>query len=105
MKSLILPILAITSVVGTFSLVNPSSASAGTIYNRELNQQQRIYDGVKQGTINPSEFRNLERREAHIDDQRRYYLSRDGYLNRQEEGRLNSELNRVSNAIYRDRHD
>ncbi len=104
MKSLILPILAITSVVSTFSLVNPSSASAGTIYNREVNQQERIYKGVQQGTISQREYQNLERREERIDTQRRYYL-RDGHLNRQEAAHLTREENRVSNAIYRDRHD
>jgi hypothetical protein len=104
MKRLILPILAITSVVSTFSLVNPSSASAGTIYNREVNQQERIYKGVQQGTISQHEYQNLERREERIEAQRRNYL-RDGHLNRQEVARLTREENRVSKAIYRDRHD
>ncbi|ELS30377.1 MULTISPECIES: hypothetical protein [Pseudanabaena] len=104
MKSLILPILAITSVVSTLSLVNPSSASAGTIYNREVNQQERIYKGVQQGTISQSEYKNLEKREARIEAQRRNYLS-DGHLSRQEAARLTREQNRVSNVIYRDRHN
>jgi len=104
MKSLILPILAITSVVSTFSLVNPSSASAGTIYNREVNQQERIYKGVQQGTISPFEYQKLEAREAKIAAQRRTYF-KDGDLTKKEAVRLNNALDRTSRAIYRDRHD
>ncbi|PZO38311.1 MAG: hypothetical protein DCF19_16670 [Pseudanabaena frigida] len=104
MKSLILPIIAATSLVGTIALLNPSSASAGTIRDREVNQQERIYQGVKQGEIGQKEYRNLETREARIDAQRRAYLS-DGNLNRREASRLTNEQNRVSRAIYRDRHD
>ncbi|BBC22378.1 hypothetical protein [Pseudanabaena sp. ABRG5-3] len=104
MKSLILPILAITSVVSTFSLVNPSSASAGTIYNREVNQQERIYKGVQQGTISQQEYKNLQAREAKIAAQRRAYL-KDGDLTTKEAVRLTNAQNRTSRAIYRDRHD
>jgi hypothetical protein len=104
MKSLILPILAITSVVSTFSLVNPSSASAGTIYNREVNQQERIYKGVQQGTISPLEYKKLEARETKIATQRRVYL-KDGDLTKKEAVRLTNAQNRTSRAIYRARHD
>ncbi len=104
MKSFILPILAATSVVSTIALLNPSSASAGPIRDREINQQERIYQGVKQGEISQKEYRNLETREARIDAQRRDYLS-DGNLSHREAVRLTNEQNRVSRAIYRDRHD
>ncbi len=104
MKSLILPILAVTSVVSAIAFLNPSSASAGTIRDREINQQQRIYQGVKQGEISQKEYRNLEIREAKIAAERRAFL-RDGNLSTREKLRLTNDQNRVSNAIYRDRHD
>lgn len=104
MKSLILPVLVVTSVLSAIAFLNPSSASAGEIRDREVNQQQRIYNGVRQGEISRKEYRNLEAREARIEAQRRAYL-RDGNLNRREAARLTNEQNRVSQAIYRDRHN
>ena len=104
MKSLILPILAATSLVSTITLLNPSSASAGTIRDRQVNQQERIYKGVQQGTISPQEYKKLEAREAKIAAQRRVYL-KDGDLSGKEAVRLTNAQNRTSRAIYRDRHD
>jgi hypothetical protein len=104
MKSLILSVLAATTVASAITLLNPNSASAGTIRDRQVNQQQRIYNGVQDGTISQRELRNLEAREAKIAAQRRAYLS-DGDLNRREKARLINAQNRTSNAIYRDRHD
>jgi hypothetical protein len=104
MKNLILPIIAISSLVSAIAVLNPSSASAGEIRDREVNQQERIYQGVRQGEISQKEYRNLETREAKIETQRRVYL-RDGNLSHKEAVRLNNEQNRVSKVIYRDRHD
>ncbi|MBD2178954.1 hypothetical protein H6F42_18690 [Pseudanabaena sp. FACHB-1998] len=104
MKSFILPILAATSVLSTLSLVNPSSASAGTIYNRQVNQQERVYKGVQQGTISQQEYKNLQARETKIAAQRRVYL-KDGDLTKKEAVHLTTAQNRTSRAIYRDRHD
>ncbi|GBO55774.1 hypothetical protein APA_3924 [Pseudanabaena sp. lw0831] len=104
MKSLILPILATTSLLSAIAILNPNSASAGPIHERQVNQQERIYKGVQQGTISQQEYKKLEAREAKIAAQRRVYLS-DGDLNRKEAARLTNAQNRTSRAIYRDRHD
>ncbi|MFN6144709.1 MAG: hypothetical protein ACK48A_21255 [Pseudanabaena sp.] len=104
MKSYILPILAATSVLSTLSLMSPSSASAGPIHERQVNQQERIYQGVQEGTISQQESKNLQAREAKIAAQRRAYL-KDGELTKKEAFRLTNAQNRASRAIYRDRHD
>ena len=104
MKSLILPILAVTSLVSAVTLFTPNAASAGTIRDRQVNQQERIYKGVKQGTISQQEYKKLELREAKIAAQRRVYL-KDGDLSGKEAVRLTNAQNRTSRAIYRDRHD
>jgi hypothetical protein len=104
MKSLILPILVVTSALSAIAFLNPSSASAGTIRDRQVNQQERIYKGVQQGKISQQEYKNLEAREAKIAAQRSVYL-RDGKLSYKEAARLTNAQNRTSNAIYRDRHD
>jgi hypothetical protein len=104
MKSLIFTILTATSLVGTIAFLNPSSASAGEIRTRQVNQQERIYKGVQQGTISPLEYKKLEAREAKIAVQRRVYL-KDGDLSGKEAVRLTNAQNLTSRAIYRDRHD
>lgn len=80
----------------------PAIASAGE-YRREVYQRHRIYEGVKQGTINRREFRHLERREAALDAARVRKL-RDGHLTPQERRQLNRRENRISRDIYRARH-
>jgi hypothetical protein len=104
MKAITIALLA-TTAIGTVVL-NPTTASAGEVYNRELNQQYRIYKGVENGQISAREFRNLEIREARLDAQRRYDLYKDGgHLTAQDRARLNARENRISNSIYRDRHN
>lgn len=79
----------------------PAIASAGE-YRREY-QHHRIYEGVKQGTINRRELRHLERREAAL-DAARYRKPRDGHLTPQERRQLNRRENRISRDIYWARH-
>ncbi len=104
MKSLILPIFAATTVLSALSFMSTSSAYAGPIHERQVNQQERIYKGVQQGSISPSEYKKLEAREAKIAAQRRVYL-KDGDLNGREAVRLTNAQNRTSRAIYHNRHD
>jgi Ni/Co efflux regulator RcnB len=100
MKRLLSAILC----VATMAL--PLAARAGEVYDREQHQQQRIYQGVHNGTIGPREYRNLERREANLDRSRRYDLwKNDGRLAPQEARNLNRRENRLSHAIYRDKHN
>ena len=86
------------------TLFMPLAASAGEVHDREVNQQQRIFAGVKDGTINQREYRNLQRREAAIEVTRRNDL-RDGKLSRQEYKQLNQRADRLSQSIYHDKHD
>lgn len=83
-----------------------SKASAGEIYHREVRQQQRINQGVKNGTIQPGEYRNLERRETALNSTRQNDLKEnDGHLTAQERRNLNQRENNLSNSIYRDKHN
>ena len=86
------------------TLLIPMTASAGEVRDRQINQQQRIFDGVEDGTINQREYRNLQQRETAIELDRRRAL-RDGNLSRQEFRQLDHRQDRLSQAIYRDKHD
>ena len=87
-------------------LVSAGKASAGEVYHRETTQQSRIDQGVKNGTVTPSEYRNLQRREAALNTTRQRDLRRnDGRLTPQEYRRLNARENNLSHSIYQDKHN
>src|SRR5437588_9773537 len=78
-------------------------AQAGTV-QRDVNQQQRIEEGLQSGQLNTREAARLEREEARVErDQAR--AMQDGKLSPAEKARLAREQNRVSRDIYREKHD
>jgi hypothetical protein len=96
------------SIVAIFAgllVLTPIAAQAGQIQNRINRQQQRTYVGVKKGSISPKEFRQIERREDKIEAARFRAIRSGGKLTQVEKNRLNHRLNKLSNTIYRDRHD
>jgi hypothetical protein len=86
-------------------LLVPTIASAGPIQHREVNQQQRIYKGVQNGSLTGKEYRNLQRREQSIAAQRYRDVHDGGGLTAYERQRLNNRLDNTSQAIYRNKHD
>ncbi len=88
------------------SIFTPLCAQAGEVYHREWNQQHRIYQGVKDGTVSSREYGRLESQEARLNDQR-VRDDREGRpgLNRRQYVQLNREENHLSREIYRDKHN
>jgi hypothetical protein len=95
----------IYSALCAAALLVPTAAFAGPIQHRQVNQQQRIYRGVQNGSLTGKEYRNLQRREQSIAAQRYRDVHDGGGLTRNERLRLNNRLNNVSQAIYREKHD
>ena len=79
-------------------------AHAGYFEHREIRQQNRIYQGVKQGTINCRELHRLEMEQCRIARERRRILA-DGYLSWREKFKLERDMNRASRHIYRAKHN
>src|SRR3954447_7758889 len=78
-------------------------AQAGTV-QRDVNQQQRIEQGLRSGQLTTREASRLENEEARIErDQAR--AMKDGKLSPAEKARLEREQNAVSRDIYREKHD
>jgi hypothetical protein len=78
-------------------------AQAGTV-QRDVNQQERIEQGLKSGQLTTQEAARLEREEARVErDQSR--AMQDGKLTPAEKQRLSREQNNVSRDIYREKHD
>jgi hypothetical protein len=89
-------------------LIFPLAAQADeayprTINQRQANQQQRVFNGVKSGQISQQEYRNLERRSLSVELQQRRDMRDGGAYTPQERYQLNQRLNRISDSIYRDR--
>ena len=80
--------------------------TSATILQRKENQQHRVAQGVRSGQLTRHETRNLERREASINrEERRMRRADNGHLTRADRAALNRRQNRVSNSIYRDKHN
>jgi hypothetical protein len=71
---------------------------------RDVNQQQRIEQGLKSGELSSKEAGQLERDQQHVDRMEARDL-RNGSISPAEQARLNAAQNRSSAAIYNDKHN
>ena len=72
---------------------------------RDVNQQERIEQGLKSGQLNTKEAGQLERQQSRIDQTEARDLKRDGKLTAADQSQLNRMQNRASANIYRDKHN
>jgi uncharacterized lipoprotein YajG len=87
-------------------VVDPGHPRVNQVNRREERQQQRIANGIKNGTLNPKEAANLERREASLQNQEQKDMAKhNGHLTKAEQRQLNRRENRISKSIYRDKHN
>src|ERR1700677_19138 len=84
---------------------DPGHPRVNEVNGREQNQQDRIANGEKNGTLTPGQAAHLENREQHIDNQEKADMAaHNGHLTKGEQRQLNREQNRTSRQIYRDKH-
>ena len=83
-------------------LAQDAGSSSNT--QRDLNQQQRIENGLKSGQLNTREAGRLERGEAHV-EKLEARAGRDGTVSAAEQSRITAAQNRESAAIYNQKHD
>ena len=86
---------------------NPLSASsqrAQADTQRNINQQQRINNGVRDGSLTNHEASSLERGQSHVDS-REAHAGVDGHVGAGEQRRIARADNRQSARIHRQRHD
>lgn len=82
-----------------------ASFAQGTIQQRQENQQQRIGEGVENGSLTPRETTRLERQESALNKEVRHDRKTGGGLSPQERRQINRQQNRESRRIYRQKHD
>ena len=86
---------------------NPNSASSQrmqTDVQRNINQQDRIKQGVQSGALTNKEASNLERGQARI-DRKEARAGADGHVSAREQARIQKAENKQSNKIYREKHN
>ena len=71
---------------------------------RDVNQQTRIENGLKDGSLNTQEAAKLEKEESHVDRLQAKDL-KDGKLTAAERAQLNAAQNKVSRDIAADKHN
>jgi len=102
MKRITTSLLAVAMVVGTASM----SFAEPKVARRQERQQQRIAQGVKSGSLTPRETAHLEGREANLNQEiRADRAGNGGTLTPGERQQINQQQNRLSGAIYRDKHN
>jgi len=73
---------------------------------REQNQHNRIANGIQSGRLNAGETTNLENREAGVKSEIHADRSANGgTLTPGERRSVNNQQNRLSNSIYKDKHN
>lgn len=86
---------------------NPSSASSQRMQadvQRNVNQEQRIENGVKNGSLTNREAANLERGQARV-DRKEARASADGHVGAGEQKNIQAAENHQSRRIHREKHN
>ncbi len=101
MKNLFLTLAVTGMMIGAASAVR-----AQEIQQRKENQQDRIANGVANGSLTPHETANLEHKEAGLNHEIRHDRRQNGgNLTNKEKAQVNRQQNRLSRNIYRDKHN
>jgi hypothetical protein len=86
--------------------VDPGHPRVNQVNGRETNQQNRIANGVKNGSLSPKEASHLENREARLQNtEKKDMAEHNGHLTKAEQTRLNQRQNHISKSIYKDKHN
>ena len=97
---------ALVMICGLSTTSTAQTAGNNPNIRAVLHQQQvRIADGIKDGSLTPAEAERLNKREAAIRRQAAKFRESGNTLTPQERRRLRAELMRTSRMIFRLRHN
>jgi hypothetical protein len=99
--------LLVLATAGTSLLIAVGALAAdgaAETVQRDVNQQNRIEQGLKSGQLNTKEAGRLEREESRVDRMESNAL-KNGSMNAQEKARINRAEDKVSRDIAREKHD
>ncbi|MGD0508592.1 MAG: hypothetical protein ABSA27_12390 [Terriglobales bacterium] len=85
-------------------VVDPGHPRVNQVNGREENQQQRIGNGVKNGTLTSKQTANLENRETSVQNREKADMAKNnGHLTKGEQNGINRQQNRISKSIAKDK--
>jgi hypothetical protein len=85
-------------------VVDPGHPRVNQVNGREENQQQRIGNGVKNGTLTSKQTANLENRETSVQNREKADMAKNnGHLTKSEQNGINRQQNRISKSIAKDK--
>jgi len=85
-------------------VVDPGHPRVNQVNRREENQQQRIGNGVKNGTLTSKQTANLENRETSVQNREKADMAKNnGHLTKAEQNGINRQQNRISKSIAKDK--
>jgi len=98
--------ISIPAAMAQSATTTSTSATAPkyTINQRKDNQQQRIGEGVENGSLTAGEAAHIEKQESHLNAEEKKMKS-DGSLSEAERAKLQSQQNHLSKEIYNQKHD
>lgn len=97
-------IILSTALLAAF--VAPLAANAGEVQNRINNQNARINQGVRNGSLTYGEYHRVDRSEDRIQAERsRDLRNNGGHLTAGQYRSLNHQENNLSDRIYFDKHN
>jgi len=99
-----LPNTAITIAVSALLAVSALAQTTSSEVQRDVNQQQRIENGLQSGQLSTKEAAKLEKGEANI-EKMESKAEANGNLGNAEKQRIQRAQNKESQEIYRDTHN
>ena len=106
---------ATTVMIGALAVAAPSASASwfnwhhsrrAEVNHREWHQQERINQGIRNGSLSPQEAQQLESQERALRQQERADVrANGGYLTRHQAEQLNHEEDTLSHEIHHDEHN
>jgi hypothetical protein len=93
--------LSIAALLSGAALAQPAAEND---QQRDVNQQQRIEQGLQSGELSTKEAGRLEREQQHVDRLQAHDM-KDGHISAAEQARLTKAQNAASASIYEQKHD
>ena len=101
MKKLLLAVSGITLLTAGTAF---AEAETPVIDQRQMNQEQRIDQGIASGQLNEREANRLNKQQEHANKMEDRAKS-DGIMTKKERARIGAAQNRASRHIAREKHD
>jgi hypothetical protein len=97
----------LVTLLAAAGIALPAAAQTGSaprVDQRQANQERRIEQGAKSGSLTGKEAARLEKGQAHVQKMENKAVA-DGKVTKKERARLEHAQNNQSRKIYREKHD